>query len=63
MKPFRARGRFEIVCVFEDGAYLRVTSDKTRSMPPAELVEHLRKFAGHIEEGLQAAAAEAKEQS
>ena len=53
-KVGRARGRFDILCVFDDGAYVRFTSHKTRSLPPAEIVECLRKYAGYIENGLKA---------
>jgi hypothetical protein len=50
----RARGRFDIVAVFEDGAYLRFTSDKTRSVSAAEMVDRLREYANYIERGVKA---------
>lgn len=52
----KARGRFDIVCVFRSGGYLRITSDKTRSLSPTEIVTCLRKYAGNIEAGIAAEA-------
>ena len=54
MKP---RGRFDILVVFDDGEYyVRFTSDKTRSLPAAEIAACLREYAGYIENGIQAEA-------
>ena len=50
----RKRGRFDIVCVFAGGGYVRFTSDKTRSMPAAEMVTKLREYAGYLEAGVKA---------
>jgi len=52
----KVRGRFDIVVPFEDGAYLRITSHKTRSLPAAEIAACLREYAGYIENGIQAKA-------
>lgn len=54
----RLRGRFDIVCVWGD-AYVRFTSDKTRSLPPAEIVTCLRKYIVYIEAGIAADQAKA----
>lgn len=47
----KPRGRFDILAVFGT-AYVRFTSDKTRSLPPAEIVACLRKYADAIEQGI-----------
>ncbi len=54
MKPFRVRGRFDILVPFEDGAYVRFTSDKRRSLSAAEIVASLRKYLTAIEDGIEA---------
>jgi hypothetical protein len=50
----KARGRFDIVCVFEGGGYLRITSDPKRSLSAAEIVAKLRKYANELEVGVRA---------
>jgi hypothetical protein len=50
----RARGRFDVVFAFKDG-YVRYTSDKTRSLPAAEVVKQLREFFRYIDKGIAAA--------
>jgi hypothetical protein len=45
------RARFDILAVF-DTAYVRFTSDKTRSLPPEEIVACLRKYADAVEHGI-----------
>ena len=50
----RARGRFDVVVVFASGASVRITSDKTRSLAPAEIVTALREFLEAIERGIDA---------
>ncbi len=54
----KVRGRFEIVCVFDDepGTYIKITSDPTRSMPQAEIVRCLREYADRLEAASTAAA-------
>jgi hypothetical protein len=49
----RARGRFDVVFSFSDG-YVRYTSDKTRSLPAAEVVKQLREFCRHVDKGIAA---------
>lgn len=48
VKRGKPRGRFDIVCVFNDGAYIRITSHKTKSLSPAELVASLREYADYL---------------
>ena len=52
----KARGRFDIVAVFEDGAYVRFTSRKERSLSPTEIIARLREYATLIENGVNARA-------
>jgi hypothetical protein len=49
----KLRARFDILVVFDDG-YVRMTSDKTRSLPPAEIVKCLREYADMIDNGIKA---------
>jgi hypothetical protein len=51
----KPRGRFDIVCVFDTGGYLRITSSKDRSLTPTELVSNLRYYAASLESGIRAA--------
>lgn len=54
MKP---RGRFDILVTWgDDGAYVRFTSDKTRSLPATEIVKCLREYIDMIEAGIEAEA-------
>jgi hypothetical protein len=53
---FRARGRFDIVAVFRDGAYVRFTSNPKWSFTAAEIVAALREHANTIEAGVHAEA-------
>jgi len=50
----RVRGRFDIVVPFDDGAYVRFTSHKERSLSVEEILARLREYATYIENGLQA---------
>lgn len=52
----KARARFEIVVVFDDGAYLKITSRKDRRWTASEIVAQLRHNADLIERGLDAPA-------
>lgn len=38
----KKRGRFDVVCVFDSGAWVRITSDPKRSIPAADLIKELR---------------------
>jgi hypothetical protein len=49
----RARGRIDVVAVF-DGGSVRFKTDPKRSVPAAEVVKTLREWAGYIEKGVQA---------
>ena len=62
MSRFKARGRFDIVAVFEDGAYVRFTSHKSRSYSAAEIAKCLREYAGYIENGVEAERTAASQQ-
>jgi hypothetical protein len=53
MTRFRARGRYDIVCVFESGSYLRITSRKDRSLSPREIAAALREWADRIEHAIE----------
>lgn len=50
---FKPRGRFSIVCVFDD-SLIRITSDPTRSLPPDELVSQLRLYADKLDKAIEA---------
>ncbi len=46
----KIRGRFEIVCPFDDGeTYATFTSDKTRSLSAWEIITCLRRYADQLE--------------
>lgn len=51
---FKPRGRFDLMFVFDDGASLRITSQKTRSLSAQEVVTRLREHCDHVEQGLAA---------
>lgn len=51
----KVRGRFDILVPFGDGdAYVRFTSDKTRSLSAQEILDCLREYVGYLENGIEA---------
>ncbi len=57
----KVRGRFDILVPFKDGqAYVRFTSDKTRSLPADEILKCLKEYIGYLENGIKAEAVKLK---
>lgn len=56
------RGRFDVVFVFKSGGWIRYTSNPTRSLFAAEVVDQLREFCRYIDKGLAAERRTAKGQ-
>lgn len=45
----KKRGRFDVVFVFASGGWMRYTSNPTRSLLAAEVVEDLREFCRRVD--------------